>query len=87
VWLALSAFTLLSWWLGARHDHASGPNALVTCGVIAVAALKVRIIVTEFMEARRAPPLLRRIADAWLALLTLSLLAIYLVECSRAGGA
>jgi hypothetical protein len=42
-----------------------------------IAALKVRIIIMEFMEARHAPALLRRLIDAWLALLMVTLLALY----------
>jgi hypothetical protein len=78
VWLALSAVTLVSWWIGSAHGQpAFRLNAAVTFGVLAIAAVKVRLIITEFMEARHAPRLLRRLTDAWLALLMLSLLAIY----------
>jgi hypothetical protein len=76
VWLALSAVTLLSWWIGSSRGR-PGLDAAVTFGVLAIAALKVRLIITEFMEARQAPRLLRRLTDAWLALLLASLLAIY----------
>jgi hypothetical protein len=78
VWLALSAVTLLSWWIGSAHGQpAFRLDAAVTFGVLAIAALKVRLIVSEFMEARHAPPLLRRLADAWLIALLGTLLAIY----------
>jgi hypothetical protein len=80
VWLVLSAVTLASWWIGARHGaQAHARDAAVTVGVILIAALKVRIIVGEFMEARHAPALLRRMADGWLAGLVLALLGIYWV--------
>jgi hypothetical protein len=78
VWIVLSGVTLVSWWIG--FDHHTGPlrlNAPITFGVLSLAALKARIIIQEFMEARRAPRLLRRITDAWLLLLLLSLLGIY----------
>lgn len=79
-WLALSAITGLSWWIGARHGRpAFEINGPISFGVILIAALKVRIIVGEFMEARQAPGFLRRIADAWLALLVVSLLSIYVL--------
>jgi hypothetical protein len=77
VWGLLCAITLLSWWIGARHGHAYVPNAAITFGVVAIAAVKVRMIIMEFMGARQAPKLLRRIADGWLALLVASLLGIY----------
>lgn len=77
VWLALSAVTLLSWWIGSAHGRPFSPNAAVTFSVLAIAALKVRLIIGEFMEARQAPRLLRLLTDAWLALLLASLLGIY----------
>ncbi|WP_428311821.1 cytochrome C oxidase subunit IV family protein [Hydrocarboniphaga sp.] len=77
-WLLLSALTAISWWIGSRHGHhAFVANAAITYSVILMAALKIRFILTEFMDLRHAPPLLRRIADAWLALLVIGLLALY----------
>jgi hypothetical protein len=79
-WLALSAVTVLSWYIGAKHGHRGfQTNVPVTFGVVLIAAVKVRLIITEFMDARRAPALLRRIADAWLALLVVTLLSIYVI--------
>jgi hypothetical protein len=77
---ALCAITVVSWWIGSHHNHhVFTPDGAVTFSVIAIAAVKVRIIVSEFMEARYAPPLLRRIADAWLSVLVATLLAIYVI--------
>lgn len=77
-WLLLSAITAVSWWIGSRHgQHAFVANAAITYSVILMAALKIRFILAEFMDLRHAPPLLRRIADAWLALLVIGLLALY----------
>jgi hypothetical protein len=79
-WFALSAITLLSWWIGVRHGHAAlKPSAAVSIAVIAIAAVKVRVIFREFMEVRRAPVLLRRLTDAWLVLLVAGVTAAYLV--------
>jgi hypothetical protein len=84
VWLLLSAVSLASWWIGTRQaQQAYALDAAVTTGVILIAALKVRLIVSEFMEARRAPALLRRLADAWLGLLVAALLTIYAVGAGR----
>jgi len=74
VWLLLSAITLLSWWLGTEH---AGPSAAVTYCALLIVATKVRIIVSEFMEARRASKMLQRAMDAWLLLLVAALAAIY----------
>ena len=79
-WLALSAVTVVSWYIGATHGrHEFRINALVTFGVLGIAGLKVRFIIMEFMEARRAPALLRRITDAWLGSLMIALLAVYVI--------
>ena len=78
VWLLLSAITVMSWWIGSRHGQPSFvSNAVISYSVILMAALKIRVIVSEFMEVRHAPPLLRYLMDAWLALLVLALLSIY----------
>ena len=78
--LVLSAITLISWWIGAQHGQGElRLNGPVTFAVLMIAAVKVRLIIREFMEARQAPSLLRRIADAWLVLLVGSLLVIYFI--------
>jgi cytochrome c oxidase subunit IV len=78
VWLALSAITLVSWWIGSSHGRPGFRlDGTVTFAVIAIAAVKVRLIVTEFMGARQAPRLLLRLMDAWLVLLVVTLLAVY----------
>ena len=83
-WLALSAITVASWWIGSRHGHTAFEiDAGVTCGVILMAALKVRVIVWEFMEVRHAPAWLRRLMNAWLLVLVIALLACY--SLSRPG--
>ena len=74
----LTGVTLLSWWLGTRNEGlAFSPNAVVTVAVLLIAALKVRIIVWEFMELRHAPALLRHIADAFLIALIALLLGLH----------
>jgi apolipoprotein N-acyltransferase len=80
VWLALSAITALSWWIGSHHGHdAFQLNAAITFSVIAIAAIKVRFIMCEFMEVRQAPRLLRRLTDLWLLFTAVGLLGIYTV--------
>jgi hypothetical protein len=78
VWLALSAITAISWWIGSPHGHgAFKPNAAITFSVITIAAIKVRFIMREFMEVRQAPILLRRLTDIWLLSVAVALLGIY----------
>lgn len=80
VWLGLSAITLVSWWIGSQRSHdAFKVNAVVTLSVFLIGAIKVHVIMREFMEVRHAPALLRRLTIGWLALLFITLTAIYLI--------
>ena len=75
-WLVLASLTLSYLWLD--HTHGSlRPSALVTPTVIVIAVVKVRIIFREFMEVRQAPALLRRLTDAWVILIAVTLLTTY----------
>ena len=77
-WLGLSLITLVSWWIGTNHGQRHfEPNAAVTYAVLLIAAVKIRVIMREFMEVRLAPPLLRRVTDAWIALIFVLLLSVY----------
>jgi hypothetical protein len=79
-WFALVAVTLLSWWIGTRHGEAPFvPSAALSLGVLVISAVKVRVILREFMEVRHAPVLLRRVTDGWLALLFVAMIAAYLL--------
>jgi Prokaryotic Cytochrome C oxidase subunit IV len=77
VWAALSLITLLSWWIGSRHSVAFDRNATVTFSVLALAAVKIRLIMSDFMEVRHAPALLRHLTDGWIVFVIGSLMAIY----------
>jgi hypothetical protein len=74
VWLLLSGITLLSYWLGSEGGAGS---AAVTYAALLIVAIKVRVIVVEFMEARRASRALQRTMDVWLFVLLAALFAIY----------
>ena len=79
VWLFLSALTLASWLLGSARGHQEfSPSTAVTVGILAAAAIKVRLIVQHFMEVRTAPGWLRAVTDGWLALLVASIFVLYL---------
>lgn len=54
-WLILIAATLASFALGADH----GTGSLVAVAVLAIAAIKVRLVGLDFMELRHAPIPLR----------------------------
>jgi len=81
VWLALSAIALASWWIGTQYEHVvAKPDAVVFLGVIAIAAVKVRVIFREFMDVRHAPVRLKFLTDAWLGLTIAALVAAYFIR-------
>ena len=78
VWLALSAITMVSVWIGSPDGlDALKPNAAATSSAIVIALVKVRVIFREFMEVRHAPVLLGRLTDLWLVVTGVSLLGCY----------
>lgn len=78
VWLALSAITLAQLGLGSAGGRALTPNAAVAAGAVAIALVKVRFILREFMEVRHAPLRLGRLADLWIVSTGATLLAGHL---------
>jgi apolipoprotein N-acyltransferase len=79
VWFGLAAITLLSWWLAPAHS--AGPveaSVPITLAVIALAAVKCRLIIRYFMEVKHAPRWLRLATDAWLLALWAAVIGIYL---------
>jgi hypothetical protein len=78
-WLALSAITVISWWLAPGHSEGhAGPSIPITVAAILLGFVKCRIIIGFFMEVRTAPPWLRHSTDAWLVVLWTAVLVIYL---------
>ena len=78
-WLIAAALTLGSWAIAIAVDggHAQPSTAVAIIG-LGLGAVKVRLIVQQFMEVRTAPRWLKTFTDAWLAVLTLTILALYL---------
>ena len=78
VWLALSAITMVSVWIGSRDGQgALRANAAATTSAIVIALVKSRVIFREFMDVRHAPVLLGRLTDLWLVVTGASLLGCY----------
>ena len=78
VWMLLVLATVVSWWLGARSESGRlEVNFPLTAGVVAIALVKIRLVVWHFMEVRTAPSWLRWTCDGWLAFLGLMILALY----------
>jgi hypothetical protein len=87
VWVALSAITIVSLWVGSLGGEvARGPNAAITSSAIAIALIKVRVIFREFMEVRHAPVLLGRLTDLWVLVTAVSLLGTYWVGLAISTG-
>lgn len=78
VWLVLVALTAVSFLAqGTTHADDSGTRNLATLGVFALSAIKVRLVMTYFMEVRRSPLALRLICDGWLLVTGLAIMAEY----------
>jgi hypothetical protein len=79
VWGVLSAVTILQLGLGSIGGRAAlAGRSAIAASAIAIALIKVRIIIREFMEVRHAPVLLGRLTDLWVVLTGAILLGGYL---------
>jgi hypothetical protein len=79
VWIISCAITILSWWLAPGHSREGAVASVpITVAVIALGLIKGRLIIRHFMEVRTAPRWLKVSTDAWLAILWLAVLGIYL---------
>ena len=67
-WLILVAATIVSWAVGAEH----GTGSAVAVLVLAIAAVKVRLVGLDFMELRHAPIPLRAAFRAVIRLMSYS---------------
>lgn len=74
VWALLFGATCLSWFLGG---HSTDNPALAAIGIIAIALVKTRFIIMNFMEIRHAPSLWRWIFAAWLLVTGTAMVAVY----------
>lgn len=73
-WLVLVAATIVSWAVGAEH----GAGSLVAVVVLAIAAIKVRLVGLDFMELRRAPVPLRVMFESYCLVMWAVLSGLYL---------
>jgi len=78
VWLLLVGATVISWLLGA--DYGAGNHHAATVTVMVVAFVKVRFVGLYFMELRDAPLALRLAFEAWVAVFTIVVIAMYLLS-------
>ncbi len=73
-WLLLIAATVVSWAVGAEH----GTGSVVAVVVLAIAAIKVRLVGLDFMELRHAPIPLRAAFECYCVGMWALLSALYL---------
>jgi hypothetical protein len=79
VWIVLASLTVVSWALAPGRAAGSVVASVpITVVILAMALIKSRLIVREFMEVRTAPAWLRAGTDAWLVVMFGAVLAIYL---------
>jgi Prokaryotic Cytochrome C oxidase subunit IV len=76
VWAALMLATCATTWLLSTN---SVTPEVATVAIMLIAALKVRFVMSHFMEVRRAPLALRFVCDGWLLAVTALILTVYLV--------
>ena len=73
-WLILIVATVFSWAVGAEH----GTGSLAAVVVLAIAAIKVRLVGLDFMELRHAPVALRTMFETYCFLMWAVLSGLYL---------
>ena len=79
VWVALSAITVVSWWLAPGHSGGHAAASIpITVAAVLLGFVKCRMIIRYFMEVRTAPRWLRLGTDAWLVVLWSAVLVLYL---------
>jgi hypothetical protein len=79
VWLILSAITVISWRLAPGHPGGDAVASVpITVAVVLLGFVKGRMIIRYFMEVRTAPRWLKVTTDAWLVVLWMTILVIYL---------
>lgn len=75
-WLVLMAATALTWYLG--EVGAAGTTAIVA--MLAIAFIKGRLVILDFMELRAAPRLWRVLLEGWLVLVSALILLAYWIS-------
>lgn len=72
-WLVLVGCTLVSW-TGSEEGH---PSRWLTLAVLALAAVKVVVIIGSYMEISRAPRWLQALCGTWVTLVFATVAGIY----------
>jgi hypothetical protein len=80
-WLVIVVATVVAY--GLRSEEWVGYG--VGVATLALAYVKARLVVLDFMELRQAPPVWRGILEGWLLLLSVALLAVYCFGTTTSG--
>jgi caa(3)-type oxidase subunit IV len=75
-WLILMIATAITWYLG--EVGAAGTMAIVA--MLAIAFVKGRLVILDFMELRGAPLLWRALLEGWLILVSTLILLAYWIS-------
>lgn len=75
-WLVLFVATGATWWLG--EVGAAGTGAILA--LLAIAFIKGRLIILDFMELREAPLMWRLLLEGWLILVGGLILLAYWIS-------
>jgi hypothetical protein len=75
-WLVLLIATGATWWLG--ETGAAGTGAILA--MLAIAFVKGRLVILDFMELRGAPLMWRILLEGWLILVSSLILLAYWIS-------
>jgi hypothetical protein len=78
VWIVLLAATTVSLLMG----HGIGIHDARHAGVaiLVIALVKVRFVILDFMEIRRAPTYMRVTAETWVTIICTALVTLFLIQ-------
>jgi Prokaryotic Cytochrome C oxidase subunit IV len=77
VWAVLTAVTVVSSLIALDGGAAHQINTTVTTIVLIIAAVKAQLVISHFMEVRRAPVWLKATTSGWVLVLLVLLLGFY----------
>lgn len=78
-WLVLLVATGATWWLG--DVGAAGTGAILA--MLAIAIIKGRLVILDFMELRDAPLMWRLLLEGWMILVGGLILLAYWISLNR----
>ncbi len=74
IWLLLLAITALAAWLGATPTVRD--ERYLGAAIIALAFVKIRFVILDFMEIRHAPLVMRLACEAWVLVIGATIVSI-----------